>query len=276
MAMRDARNSISTQLMSVSNTLCGEYEQSLKEKSSNISFGLGTLATAFGGAGAIFTNGTSSILSGLAGVTSGVNAEYNKDFFQGLASSIIIPGIEKQRTALAQTMANNMCFGITTYPLPLAIADVIRYHNACTMDKGVAATSQSISQSSSIGLDTLQNTLLSIENIHKTLVGSSGSSGSSGANKAVAGTQPGQGNPGIAAPSGGLSTQATPGTAPASTTQPPLGAEITLTQCQPLDGNGVPDSSASGAQPQSGPAGQQLPLASGAMAPLTSERLQVQ
>jgi hypothetical protein len=242
MAMRAARNSISTELITVSNTLCGEYEQSLKEKSSNITFGLGSLALAFGGAGAIFANSTASVFSALSGVASGVSSEYNKDFFQGLATSIIIPGIEKQRTALAQTMAKNMCFGITTYPLPMAIADVIRYHNACSMDKGIAATSQSVNKSLS-DPDTLKSTIQEIEDLHKLIAGAK----PAGTPTSDETTDDNRKKPRRKTPQ---TTDAPPSTksggsdagssdasaqAPGKTGAPPLGTDVTLTDCPSLD-----------------------------------------
>ncbi|MCP5242923.1 MAG: hypothetical protein H6940_05740 [Burkholderiales bacterium] len=57
---------------------------------------MGTLTTALGGAGAIVTGAEAArILAGLAGIASGTRAELNQAIFESVATSVIVPAIQK-------------------------------------------------------------------------------------------------------------------------------------------------------------------------------------
>ena len=60
-------------------------------------------------------------------IANGVNGtdEFQKDFFNGLVTSVVIPGIDRQRADLRNNIAMNSCKGITDYPLTMAIAEAI-------------------------------------------------------------------------------------------------------------------------------------------------------
>ena len=169
MEMRAARNEIQGTLITASANRCNAYNIYLRRLSSNTQFALGSLATAFGGAGALFTNGTSAIFASLAGVTSGVSAEYQRDMMSNLTTSVIIPGIEKQRSAVLGEIAQRRCLGVGSYPLTLAIADVVRFHGACSADMGIAAAGQAVSQTNTTSLDTLLATVQQLEKLHTAL-----------------------------------------------------------------------------------------------------------
>jgi hypothetical protein len=102
--LRDVRNTIQAQLIAASNNRCNVYKTHIRRLSSNSGFFLGGLATAAGAAGAIVTGTASQALAGGASALSGVNAEFQKDFFNGLVTSVIIPGIDRQRADLRNDM----------------------------------------------------------------------------------------------------------------------------------------------------------------------------
>lgn len=144
--MRDARNTIQDQLLAASNNRCNVYKTYLRRTASYTQFGLGSIATALAGAGAIVSGGASQALSGAASIFSGVNAEFQKDFLGSLMTSVVIPGIDRQRGALRNDIVDKSCAGISDYPLTLAIAEVIRYHGACSADVGIAASGQAVAR----------------------------------------------------------------------------------------------------------------------------------
>lgn len=162
--LRDARNTIQDQLIASSNNRCNVYKTHLRRLSSNTSFGLGSLATAAGAAGAIVTGGASQALSGAASALSGVNAEFQKDFFNSLVTAVIIPGIDRQRADLRNDIVGKSCLGISDYPLSLAIAEAIRYHGACAADVGIAASGQAVARTSP---DSLSSVLVAAQQIRK-------------------------------------------------------------------------------------------------------------
>ena len=162
--LRDARNMIQDQLIAASNNRCNVYKTHLRRLSTNNSFALGGLATAAGAAGAIVTGGASQALSGAASALSGINAEFQKDFFNGLVTAIIIPGIDRQRADIRNDMVKKSCAGVTDYPLTLAIAEAIRYHGACSADVGIAASGQAIARTTS---DSLATVMVAAQQIRK-------------------------------------------------------------------------------------------------------------
>jgi hypothetical protein len=144
--LRDARNTIQDQLVLASNNRCNAYKTYLTRIASHTQFGLGGVATALAGAGAIVTGSASQALSGASAIFSGVNAEFQKDFMGGLMTSVIIPGIDRQRSGLRNDIVDKSCAGVSDYPLTLAIAEVIRYHGACSANVGIAASGQAIAR----------------------------------------------------------------------------------------------------------------------------------
>lgn len=144
--LRDARNTIQDQLLMASNNRCNVYKTYLSRLSSHTSFGLGGVATALAGAGAIVTGGASQALSGASSIFSGVNAEFQKDFIGGLMTSVVIPGIDRQRSGLRNDIVDKSCAGVSDYPLTLALAEVVRYHGACSANVGIAASGQAVSR----------------------------------------------------------------------------------------------------------------------------------
>ena len=89
------RNTLQDRILLASQSRCGFYEEYLKRFQSHSAGMFGSLATILGGAGAIVTGAQGArLLSGAAGIASGVGAELQKDLFAGLASTVIIPGIE--------------------------------------------------------------------------------------------------------------------------------------------------------------------------------------
>jgi hypothetical protein len=113
----------------------------------------GTLTTILGGAGAIVTGANSArILSGLAGISSGTRAELNQAIFESIATSVIIPGIQKSRNEFHKEILNKRSKLLEEYTIEGAIADAITYHGYCSMDTGIAYAQKSIQSYDDIGI----------------------------------------------------------------------------------------------------------------------------
>ncbi len=162
--LRDARNSIQDQLIFASNNRCNVYKTQIRRLSASTGFGLGSLATVAGAAGAIVTGAASQALAATASAATGVNAEYQKDFFNGLVTSVIIPGIDRQRADLRNDIVAKSCASISDYPLTLAISEAIRYHGACSADVGISASGQAIAR---VSPDSLSTVLAATQQIKK-------------------------------------------------------------------------------------------------------------
>ena len=154
-ALRSQRDAVQDKFIIASNNRCGFYEQNLKRTQSTGSMLSGIITTATGGAGAIFSH-SSQVLSGIAGISSGIGAEFQKDLFSNLASGVIIPGIEKRRANLLNQIVSNRCLSPVRYTAGMAIADAIAYHEACSMDTGIieAGKALKVADTNTIGLET--------------------------------------------------------------------------------------------------------------------------
>lgn len=154
------RNQIQDTFIAASIQRCNFYQTYLKDVSIHQNGMLGIGTTFLGGAGAIVTGENAArVLSGLAGITSGIRAEANQAIFETVATTIIVPGIIKQREAIMSDIETKRSKGIAEYTVQAAIADALRFHRDCRIDAGIAYADKSIQKYDDIGIKTLTNTL---------------------------------------------------------------------------------------------------------------------
>jgi hypothetical protein len=159
---------IQDQLVAASNNRCNAYKTHLRRLSSNTGFVLGGLATVAGAAGAVVTGGASQALAGAAAALSGVNAQFQQEFFNGLITAVIIPGIDRQRADIRNDIVAKTCQSVSDYPLTMAIAEAVRYHGACTADVGIAASGQAIARTSPDSLGSAAAAAVQVQRIRRT------------------------------------------------------------------------------------------------------------
>ena len=190
--MRDARNQIQGALIVASINRCNVYKTHLRRMASNTNFSLGTTALALAGASTIASGPATRVLSGLSTIFAGANAEFEKDFMGNLLTSVIIPGIDKQRSLLLNDIAAKRCRTVTDYPLTLAMAEALRFHGACSADVGIAASGQAIAQTHTASLQQVQQAVEQIKKLQATMTKPAGQEGTTGARAADAPVSPTQ------------------------------------------------------------------------------------
>lgn len=160
------RDRVQDRLIAASNQRCNVYKTYLKRLDSHAGFLFGALSTALGGAGAIVTGETAArTLSGLAGITSGVGAEYEKNFFANVATHFIIPGIDQRRDEILAEIAtkrgdaNGTATPITKYTVERAVADVSLYHGACSLNVGLSRSGKLVDEALRPGSTALKTML---------------------------------------------------------------------------------------------------------------------
>jgi len=150
------RNEVQDALMLASDQRCEFYERGLRRWQANTDALSGVLGTGLGAAGAIVTSQTGSrILSGLAAAAVGIGQAEEKGLFAGVASSVIIPGIESRRRTIKQEIMDKGCSTPTQYTIYAAMQDAMIYHSACAMDVGLKEAGKAVDESSpnTVGLD---------------------------------------------------------------------------------------------------------------------------
>ena len=150
------RNQVQERILAASNQACAEFKRELKALDARVNFIFGSLTTAVAGAGAIFTGGTSQALSGVAGIISGVRAEFNQDYFQMLTIQVITDGLGKKRQEIYTKILNDRKGNLTEYPVERAIKDAIFYHDNCSLVAGLEQAALSIERAANPGINELK------------------------------------------------------------------------------------------------------------------------
>ena len=238
--MRDARNTIQDQLIAASNNRCNVYKTQLTRFSTGTQFGLGSVATIAGGVGALLSGGATQAASAVAGIASGVNAEFQKDFMANVMTNVIIPGIDRQRADLRNQIVKNSCRSISEYPLPLAIAETIRYHGACNINVGIATSGQAVTRTQPDSLEAVLAAVKKAGDINKALAAANAPPAKPGAAAKPAPADAPADLVGAAdEPKNNQPQKATAEAAPQSS-PPLLGDELKLETCPPLTPSGRP------------------------------------
>jgi len=155
-ALELRRNRVQDRIIAASNEKCTTYMGNLKAQQGHVNFFLGSLTTILAAAGAIFTRvDAARVLSGTAGISSGIRAEFNSDYFNTLTVELITKGIDKARTDLLTQFKDYRKGEIAAYTVERAVADAIIYHSRCSLIAGLEEASKSISVAEDPGLKRL-------------------------------------------------------------------------------------------------------------------------
>jgi hypothetical protein len=165
------RNSVQAALLAASDQRCSTYIKYLQRQASNGNFFLGSLATLAGGVGAIVTGAdTARALAGVAGIFSGVRAEYNQDYFANLSVHVIWHGIDVHRREIYQQIQRDgQTKSIRDYPVEAAIKDALYYHGECSLVAGLDQASSSIKTVEDPGLEHLTKAIIKANILRKAL-----------------------------------------------------------------------------------------------------------
>ena len=164
------RNSIQERILAASEQRCGRYKRFLKQYEGESNFLLGGLATALAGAGALVSPVTAArALSGSAGVTSGVNAEFNDKLFAKLSVQVLTKAIDSRRKTIYDDIIKKRALKpnatqdatgkdtLAEYPVEAAVKDALTYHAACNLIVGLEEAAASIERQQNVGLKQLND-----------------------------------------------------------------------------------------------------------------------
>jgi len=154
------RDRVQNRIMGEADRRCELFKVHLNAMQSNTEFGAGAIATILGGIGALWSSETGArALAGAAGITSGVNAEFQKAYFQQMLVSVIASGIDMKRSEIANELGNKRLNGIDNYTLETAVADAIRYAGACTLVEGTKKAKERIAEAGVLGIHQIEEAL---------------------------------------------------------------------------------------------------------------------
>ncbi len=155
------RNRAQERLLAASNERCGEYKAFLKQIDAETNLILGSLTTAVAGAGAIVTGAaTARALAGIAGILTGMRAEFNEDYFHNKTIQVITDGLEAKRKETYEKMLDARKLDMTGYPVEAAVKDAITYHAECSLIAGLEHAALSIERAQNPGLQGAEKALI--------------------------------------------------------------------------------------------------------------------
>lgn len=165
------RNAIQERVLQVSDQYCNVFETYLQRLRSKINFSLGSLATITGVAGGIVTGiDGSRLLSGLSGISSGIRAEFNQQYFLNLAMPVITKGIESRRTEIYRDIIlHGQSLSYEKYEIEAAIKDAIKYHGACSITTAFETAENAIETVEDPGLDQAHRTIMRVNQIRQAM-----------------------------------------------------------------------------------------------------------
>lgn len=141
------RNRVQDRIIAASIQRCNEFKRALQKYEGDVNFLLGSLTTALAGAGSIFTGAsTARALSGIAGISSGLRAEFNSDYFKNLSIEVVTKGITARRERLMEEMGERKMKPLAEYTTLAAIGDALKFHGSCTVIAGLEEASDSITK----------------------------------------------------------------------------------------------------------------------------------
>lgn len=162
--LKQRRNDVQERILSASVQRCGQYKTFIKSIDSRSNMFLGTLTTAAGGAGAIFT-GVSSALSATAAVISGIRAEFNQNYFANQTIQVLTTGMETRRAALYEAILDCQKLNYKDYPVQAAIKDAMEYHASCSLITGLEVAASAIQRVKNPGITEFEETYARLKKI---------------------------------------------------------------------------------------------------------------
>ncbi len=157
------RNRVQASLRKASDRQCDHYLQFLNEFQSKFNFFSGSAATALAGVSTIVTNTEAArLFAGLAGISSGLRAEFNSDIFYQQAVPILVTAIGTERQTQRTEMDRRWNLELDAYPVELAIADALRYHGACSLVSGLSHVQLAVNFQRDPGIEGLNRALVKV------------------------------------------------------------------------------------------------------------------
>ena len=148
------RNSVQDRILGVATSRCNVFKTYLRRQQTDTNFLLGSATTVAGVLGAVLPGVTASRnLAGAAGMLSGVQAEYNANYYSNLAAHVIVQGIETHQARLqTQVIQARQPLSLAEYSMEAAIKDAIHYDGTCSTVTGLLEAAESIKEVTNPGL----------------------------------------------------------------------------------------------------------------------------
>lgn len=148
------RDAVQDRILSVSTSRCNVFKTYLRRQQADVNYYLGSATTIAGVLGAVLPGATASRnLAGAAGLFSGLQAEYNSNYYSNLAAHVIVQGIEThQARLLTKLVEERRKRTVAEYGMEAAIKDAIHFDGTCSTVVGLLEAAESIKEVTNPGI----------------------------------------------------------------------------------------------------------------------------
>ncbi len=162
-----ARNRVQDRILSASIGRCNVFKTYLQRDQSDVNFSMGAGATIAGVLGAVLPGVQSARnLAGVAGLFSGLRAEFNQAYYANLAAHVVVRGIDVVQAETFQRIQKDaQSRPISEYTVEAAIKDAIFFDGLCSVISGMEQAAESIRTYADPGLDSLQRVMIRAKQI---------------------------------------------------------------------------------------------------------------
>jgi hypothetical protein len=145
------RDNMQDYLLAASEQRCGLFKTYLRNVDTTIESWFGGLSLVFATAGALVPGiQASHIFSGVSGLTGAIGNQTKEAIFSELATYVIIPGIDATRKEVFDKIMGKRKNLKSDYTFFAAMNDVGRYHNGCSIVKGIEKARDKITENNEI------------------------------------------------------------------------------------------------------------------------------
>lgn len=157
-----ARNRVQDRVLAASIARCNVFKTYLQRDQSDLNFATGFGATAAGVLGALLPGArAASNLAGVAGLFSGLRAEFNQAYYANLAAHVVVRGIDVVQAETWQRIQKDaQKRPISEYTVEAALKDAIFFDGLCSVVSGMEQAAESIRSYADPGLDAVQRTMI--------------------------------------------------------------------------------------------------------------------
>lgn len=129
------RNSLQTALRLHSDGMCNGYLAEMEQRRDGFDIGTTLAAAGFSAMVPLFSHSLPKDILGILSTGATTSREtINSTVFKDKVNSALVSTIRRKRSILLSEMLAKYDKNITDYDTPHAIADVVRYHDACSLD----------------------------------------------------------------------------------------------------------------------------------------------
>ena len=143
----EARNTFVARTLIVSDDICLTHKAEIQAMSNSLNLTFGSLTTLFSGAASVIDSTTTAqIMSAVATASNSSRSLVNAEVYQQSLAVTILGAIDANRTELRTKITSKFGQPLAGYPVELAVADLVQYHEACSFISGLTFVSKAVQQ----------------------------------------------------------------------------------------------------------------------------------